>query len=98
MLHSNQELMYKHHPAKTNRTTLRPTHPGPLRLSHSHEIQFLNHNNENSAISAPESAISSGASKANVSFGTVPKVPFQNKTFSSCGPCLYHVPFYQLEE
>ena len=70
----------------------RPTRHSPLTttisISHSHEILFLNINGPHSAISIPDSAISTPNSAISfpslqswLSFATVPKVPFQIKTF-----------------
>ena len=64
---------------------------------HSQEPTFQNHNDCDSAISTSESAISSPYFQSCLSFETVTKVPFQNKTFHT-SPVLSPYPrnLYQL--
>ena len=64
---------------------------------HSQEPTFQNHNDCDSAISTSESAISSPYFQSCLSFETVTKVPFQNKTFHT-SPALSPYPrnLYQL--
>ena len=65
--------------------------PHPYAFPTTHEAMFLNQGITDSAISRPISAISFTPSKLDrrpISFGPVPKVPFQTKTFPTAPECL----------